>query len=114
LRCCRRVDPAVSIPWPPCLVTSRGDPRLVLSGLDVALALRSGRTSNTSVRTRAQVSAATDEPRYLEWALELAEGTFTKFLCLPVGPPVLAQNSQIAAALRTHQAAASVLSSRHI
>lgn len=33
-----------------------------------------------------QVSAATDDSRYLIWALELAEGTFHKFLCLPGGP----------------------------
>jgi hypothetical protein len=31
-----------------------------------------------------QLSAAADEPRYLRWALELAEGTFLKFLVLPV------------------------------
>ncbi|GBF96786.1 hypothetical protein Rsub_09642 [Raphidocelis subcapitata] len=31
----------------------------------------------------ALLQAPTDEPRYLEWALELAEGTFLKFLCLP-------------------------------
>ncbi|KAI8476258.1 MAG: hypothetical protein J3K34DRAFT_455827 [Monoraphidium minutum] len=32
-----------------------------------------------------QLSAAADEPRYLVWALELAEGAFGRFLCLP-GP----------------------------